>query len=82
LRRQYISFLLKMRYTDFPMEKFIDPDGIDNGRIGAIRMYAFGDTSVINLPEGRRQLPGWKGQKIVSNKVRTFRGGGDYQNTR
>jgi hypothetical protein len=53
LRKQSISFLLEMRYTDFPMEKFIDPDGIDSGRIGAIRMYASGITSVINLPEGK-----------------------------
>ena len=64
------------------MEKFIDPDGIDNGRIGAIRMHAFEDTSVINLPVGREQLQGWKGQKMALNKVRTFRGGGDYQNIR
>jgi len=73
LRRQYISFPLEMRYTDFPMEKFIDPDGTDNGRIGAIRMHASGDTSVINLPVGRGEVLGRKGQKIVLNKVRRFR---------
>jgi len=43
------------------MEKFIDPDGIDNGRIGAIRMYAFGDTSVTYLPKGKGATPGVEG---------------------